>query len=323
MKAMVRDAYGSYDVLHLEDIDVPEISDDEVLVEVRAAGVDRGVWHVMTGLPYMVRLAGYGARRPRTRVLGSDVAGDIAAVGARVTGFEVGQPVFGMSAGSYAEYARAAPDTLVAKPDDLPYEDAAAIPTSGVTALQALRDKGEIERGARVLVIGAAGGVGTFAVQLAHNYGATVTGVCSTAKVGALRAIGADRVIDYTRDEVTEGDQRHDLVVDIAGNRPLALLRRTLTPNGTLVIVGGEGGGRWLGGTDRQLRALASSPLSGQRLRSLLAKPSAADLQYLADLVHSAALTPIVDSSYPLSDVAGALHHLEYGHPFGKVVITV
>ncbi len=254
MKAIVQDVYGSADVLELRDIDKPVIGDRDVLVRVRAAGVDPNVWHLMSGLPYLVRVMGFGLRRPKQQVRGWDVAGTVEAVGGQVTGFKPGDEVFGACDGSFAEYARAAEDKVVAKPATVSSEQAAALPTSAVTAVQALRDKGRLAAGQHVLVIGAAGGVGTFAVQIAAAMGAKVTGVCSTAKMDLVRSIGADDVIDYTSEDFTDGTRRFDLILDIAGNRPLAALRRALTPAGTLVIVGGEGRRAVAGGHAAQYR---------------------------------------------------------------------
>ena len=260
MKAIVRDTYGSPDVLELRDIDKPEIGDEEVLLRVHAAGLDRGVWHVMAGLPYPIRLAGYGLRAPKNPVIGSDVAGIVETVGKNVRRFQPGDEVFGIGKGSFAEYVCAREDKLAPKPANLTFEQAAVLAVSGLPALQALRDHGRVGPGQKVLVIGASGGVGTYAVQLAKAFGAHVTGVCSTTKVDMVRSIGADQVIDYTREDFAEGDQRYDLILDIGGNSTLRRLRRALTPKGTLVITGGETDGRWLGGTDRQIRALMLSP---------------------------------------------------------------
>jgi NADPH:quinone reductase-like Zn-dependent oxidoreductase len=260
MKAIVQDEYGSPDVLELEDIDKPVVKDNEVLVRVDAAGVDPGVWHLMAGLPYVIRIMGFGFRAPKTRVLGTDVAGRVEAVGRDVTEFQPGDEVFGSCDGSFAEYATAREDRIVPKPANLTMEQAAAVPASALTALQGLRDQGQIQPGQKVLIIGASGGVGTYAVQLAKAFGAEVTGVCSTTKVDMVRSIGADHVIDYTRDDFAKGAQLYDLILDTAGNRSLSHLRRALTPQGTLVIVGAETGGRWLGGSDRQIRALMLSP---------------------------------------------------------------
>lgn len=323
MKAIVRDAYGSPDVLELREIDKPEIGDDEVLVHVHAAGVDRGVWHVMTGLPYPIRLAGYGLRAPKNPVIGSDVAGVVEAVGKNVTRFQSGDEVFGIGKGTFAEYARAREDKLAPKTANLTFEQAAVVAISGLPALQGLRDHGRVEPGQDVLIIGASGGVGTYAVQLAKAFGAHATGVCSTTKVDVVRSIGADHVIDYTRDDFAEGEQRYDLILDIGGNSSLARLRRALTPRGTLVIVGGETGGRWLGGTDRQLRALMLSPFVGQKLGTFISKENHEDMLVLKELIESGQVTPVIDRTYPLSEVPEAIRYLEEGHARGKVVITV
>ena len=275
MKAIVQDTYGSTDVLRLRDIDQPEIAADEVLVRVHAAGVDRGVWHLMTGMPYPIRLAGYGLRAPKTPVPGSDLAGVVEAAGSGVTRFRPGDEVFGIGKGTFAEYARAREDQLAPKPANLTFEQAAAVAISGVTALQAVRDHGRVRPGQEVLVIGASGGVGTFAVQLAKICGAEVTAVCSTTKMDLVRSLGADHVVDYTRDNFAAGEQRYDVILDIGGNATLSRLRRALTPRGTLVIVGGETGGRWLGGYDRQLRALLLSPFVGQPLGTFVSSRAA------------------------------------------------
>lgn len=323
MKAIVQDTYGSPDVLELKDIDKPVVKDDEVLLRVHAAGLDRGVWHIMAGLPYPIRLAGYGLRAPKNPVIGSDVAGVVEAVGENVTGFRPGDEVFGIGEGTFAEYARVREDKLAPKPANLTFEQAAVVPISGLTALQGLRDHGRVEPGQEVLVIGASGGVGTYAVQLARAFGARVTGVCSTMKVDMVRSIGADHVIDYTREDFAEGDRHYDLILDIGGNSSLARLRRTLTPEGTLVIVGGEGGGRWLGGTDRQLRAMMLSPFVGQKLGTFIAKANHEDLILLKELVESGKVAPVIDRTYPLSQVPEAIRYLREGHAQGKVAITV
>ena len=323
MKAIVQDEYGSADVLELRDIDIPEIADDEVLVHVHAAGVGRDVWHVMRGLPYPIRLAGYGLRVPKNPVIGSDVAGVVETVGKDVSRFRPGDEVFGIGKGSYAEYARAPEDKLAPMPANLAFEQAAVVAIMGSTALQALRDQGKAEPGQEVLIIGASGGVGTYAVQIAKAFGAHVTGVCSTAKVEMVRSIGADRVIDYTREDFAEGDQRYDVILDIGGNSSLARLRRALASQGTLVIVGGEGGGRWLGGLDRQLRATMLSPFVGQKLGTFVSTPNHEDLLVLKELIESGKVTPVVDRTYPLAEVPEAIRYLEEGHARGKVVITV
>jgi len=325
MKAVVQDVYGSADTLRLEDIEVPVIGDGEVLVRVRAAGVDPGVWHLMTGRPYLVRVMGMGVRRPKVPVKGRDLAGVVEAVGGRVTRFRPGDEVYGVSIfGSFAEYARSRESDLARKPANLRFEQAAAVPVSGMTALQGLRDVGRVQPGQQVLVIGAAGGVGSFAVQLAHAFGAHVTGMCSTAKTDLVQSIGAEDVIDYTREEVDARGPRFDLILDTAGRRPLSLLRRALTPHGTLAIVGGEGGGRWLGGFDRQiLRAPVRSAFSGQRLRAVVSKERTEDLQYLTTLIEEGKVTPVIDRTFPLREVPEAIRHLAQGHPGGKIVVTV
>ncbi len=323
MKAIVQDRYGTADVLVLRDIERPELGDDEVLVRVHAAGVDPGVWHLMTGLPYLIRIAGYGFRAPKTPVRGNDLAGRAEAVGKDVTQFQVGDEVFGTSEGTFAEYASAKANKIVHKPANLSFEQAAAVPTSALTALQGLRDHGEVQPGQRVLIIGASGGIGTFAVQLAKAFGAEVTGVCSTTKVDMVRSLGADHVIDYLRDDFTQMAQGYDLILDMAGNRSLSILRRALTPQGTLVIIGGEEGGRWLGGTDRQIRALLLSPFVGQRLRTFVAKEGADDLLVLKDLIESGKVTPIIDRTYELSEAADAIRYLDEGHARGKLVLSM
>ncbi len=324
MKAIVQDEYGEADdVLRLEQIDKPEIGADEVLVRVHAAGVDRGVWHLMTGLPYPIRIAGYGLRAPKTGVRGREVAGNVEAVGGDVTTVGPGDEVFGIGEGSFAEYACARADKLVPKPERLTFEQAAAVPVSALAALQGLRDHGRVQRGQKVLIIGASGGVGTFAVQIAKAFGAEVTGVCSTTKLDMVRSIGADRVIDYKRDDIADSGQRYDLILDTGGNRSLSALRRALTPRGTLVIVGGETGGRLLGGTDRQLRALMLSPFVGQKLGTFIASENNEDLMVLKGLIESRQVTPAIDRTYPLGEVPAAIRYMEEGHARGKVVITV
>jgi len=323
MKAIVQDKYGSPDVLELEDIDKPEIGDDEVLVRVLAASAHIGDWHFMTGLPYLFRIAGSGLRAPRSRVRGTDVAGRVEAIGKDVTRFQAGDEVFGICDGAFAEYATARPEKVALKPANLTFEQAASVPTSGCTALQAVRNKGKVVPGQRVLIIGAAGGVGSFAVQIAKAFGAHVTGVCSTTKVDLVRSIGADDVIDYTRDDFAGTEERYGVVLDIAGNRSVSHLRRALDPRGTLVIVGGEGGGRWFGGIDRQLRASMLSPFVDQKLGTFVAKANGEDLVVLKELIEAGKVTPVVEKAYPLSQVPQAIRHLEEGHARGKVAITV
>ena len=324
MQAIVQDAYGNADQLRLTDIAVPTVGPDDVLIRVRAAGVHTGDWHVMTGQPYLMRIMGFGFRAPRARVRGMDVAGTVEAVGSNVSRFHAGDDVYGVCDGSFAEYATARDETLAAKPASLTFEQSAALPTSGCTALQALRDSGEIKAGERVLIIGASGGVGLFAVQIARAFGAEVTGVCSTAKMDLVRSAGADHVIDYTVDEVTDNGQQYDLVLDTGGDRTLAALRRCLTPRGRLVLVGGEGGGRVIGAAmARSLRALAWSPFIPQSLRMVLGTTTADDLQALTKLVDAGKISPVLDRSYPLSEAADAIRHLHSGRTKGKLVITV
>jgi NADPH:quinone reductase-like Zn-dependent oxidoreductase len=323
MKAIVQDRYGSADVLEFRDIDDPVVGEKDVLVRVHAAGCGPDVWHVMTGLPYFARLM-LGFRRPKVRVRGWDVAGTIEAVGASVTGFEPGDEVMGIGPGSFAELAIAPPGKLVPKPARLSFEDAAAVPVSGLTALQAIRDVGKVQPGQTVLVIGAAGGVGTLTVQIAKAFGAEVTGVCSTTKMALVQSIGADEVIDYTREDFADGSRHWDVIVDTAGRRPLSQLRRALTPKGTLVIVGGDGGGRWTGGFFRgMLRAPLLSLFVGQRMRGLNSNENQKDLLALKELIEAGEVTPVVDRIYPLADAPEAIRYLEKGHPRGKVVIQV
>jgi NADPH:quinone reductase-like Zn-dependent oxidoreductase len=323
MKAIVQDTYGSTDVLELRDIDRPEIADDEVLVRVHAAGVDRGVWHIMTGMPYPVRLVGYGLRAPKTAVPGTDLAGVVEAVGKDVTSFKPGDEVFGIGKGAYAEYAHAPETKLAPKPANLTFEQAAAVAISGLPALQGLRDHGRVQPGQTVLIIGASGGVGTFAVQLAKVFGAEVTAVSSTTKVDLVRSLGADHVIDYTRADFAAGAQRYDVILDIGGNASLSRLRRALAPTGTLVIAGGETGGRWLGGYDRQLRARVLSPFVGQTLTTFISNENHQDLMFLKGLIESGKITPVIDRTYPLAEAPQAIRYLEQGRARGKVVITV
>jgi NADPH:quinone reductase-like Zn-dependent oxidoreductase len=310
--------------LELREIERPLVGDDEVLLRVHAAGVDPGVWHLMSGLPYLVRVMGYGLRRPKVRVRGRDVAGRVEVVGKNVTRVRPGDEVYGTCEGSFAEYACARADRIAEKPAGLTFEQAAAVPISGMTALQGLRDAGKVEPGQRVLIIGAGGGVGTFAVQLAKAFGAEVTGVCSTTKLDLVRSIGADHVVDYTREDFADGEKRYDLILDTAGRRPLSYLRRALAARGTLVIVGGEGGGRWLGGFDRQIfRAPILSLFVGQTLRPLIAKETSEDLVVLKELIEAGKVTPVVDRAYPLSEAAEAIRYLAEGLAAGKVVVTV
>ena len=322
MQAIVQDTYGSADVLRLARIATPEIADNEVLLRVRAAGLDRGTWHLMTGRPRLLRL-GFGLRGPKNPVPGRDVAGAVVLVGSAVTQFRVGDEVFGIGQGSFAEYTPAREDKLALKPANTSFEQAAAVPVSALTALQALRDAGHLQQGQHVLIIGASGGVGTYAVQLAKAFGAEVTGVCSTTKLDLVRSIGADHVIDYTRDDFADGAHQYDLILDIAGNPALSRLRGALVPTGTAVIVGGEEGGSWTGGIDRQLRARLLSVFVSQRLTTFLCQERSSDLGRLAAVIEAGNVTPSIDRSYPLSEAPDAIRYMNAGHARGKVVITV
>lgn len=328
MRAIAQRRYGAApeDVLRLQEAARPAIGDDQVLVRVRATAVDRGTRYLMSGAPYVVRLAGNGLRRPKHLNPARDLAGTVAAVGAKVTGFKPGDDVFGVGTAAFAEYACAKPGTLAPKPANLSFGQAAAVPNSGLTALQAVRDHGKIQAGQQVLIIGASGGVGSFAVQLAKAFGAEVTGVCRTAKVEAVRSFGADRVIDYTAaggGDLAGTRQRYDVIVDIGGSRPLALLRGMLTPAGTLVLVGAEFDGRWVAGTDRLLRARVLAPFASQRIVSFITSENAADLLVLRDLIESGKVTPAVDRVFPLAESASAVRYMLDGHAAGKVVVSI
>jgi NADPH:quinone reductase-like Zn-dependent oxidoreductase len=325
MKAIVQDVYGSADVLELRDVDRPAPGAGQVLVEVRAAGVDPGVWHMMTGVPYLMRVIGFGFRRPKVPVRGLALAGVVTAAGAGAGSFQPGDEVYGTcESGSFAEYAVARQDRLVIKPASLSFEQAAALPVSALTALQAVRAQADVRAGQRVLITGAGGGIGTFAVQIAKSLGAQVTGVCGPAKADLVRSLGADEVIDYTRDEIDHGGARYDVIVDVAGNRPLSLLRRALVPRGTLVLVGGDRYDRpVLTGIGRQLRAPILSLFARQRLRTRLARETAADYAALGQLAESGALTPVIDRTYPLADAAAAIRHIASGHATGKSIVTI
>ncbi|GAA3988392.1 NAD(P)-dependent alcohol dehydrogenase [Allokutzneria multivorans] len=319
MKAIIQHRYGSTDTLALNDIDRPAPGRGQVLVRVRAAGIGPDVSHLMTGKPYLLRLMGFGLRRPRVAVRGRDVAGVVEAVGPGVSRLAPGEEVFGTCEGSLAEYAVAEEGLLARKPTNLSFEEAAAVPISGGTALQGLRD---VHKGQRVLIIGAGGGVGTFAVQIAASRGARVTGVCGPAKLDMVRSLGAERVIDYTAEDITAAGH-HDFVLDTAGCRKLRHLRRALTPKGTLVIVGGENGGKWVGGIDRTLRAALWSPFVGQRLRGLISTERAEDFDELRELIESGAVAPVLGRTFPLEQAAEAIDHVHKGHTAGKVVVTV
>ncbi len=324
MKAIAQDRYGEADVLEFGDVEEPEVGEHDVLIRVRAAGAGPDVWHIMAGKPYMARpMLGWG--RPKIPVRGWDVAGTVEAVGSSVTEFGPGDEVMGTAErGSFAELTVAPADKLVRKPERLSFEQAAAVPVSGTTAIQALRDKAHVEPGQSVLVIGAGGGVGTFTVQIAKAMGATVTGVASTSKLDLVRSIGADDVIDYTREDFTDGSRRWDVIVDTAGRRPLRELRRALTPKGTLVVVGGDGGGRWTGGFFRgMLRGPIVSIFIGQSLGGINAKVTKEDLQALSELIEAGSLTPVVDRTFDLVEAADAVRYLAEGHAAGKIVVTV
>jgi NADPH:quinone reductase-like Zn-dependent oxidoreductase len=327
MKAIRFYRYGPPEVLELADIDVPAVGDDEVLVRVRAASVNPLDWHFMRGAPYLVRaMAGLSRPRASATRLGADMAGSVEAVGRNVTGFRPGDEVFGglEDRGTLAEYLSIRHDgVLLTKPAGLSFEQAAAVPVAGFTALQALRDKGRIQAGQQVLINGAAGGVGTFAVQLAKAFGAVVTGVCGTGNAELVASLGADQVIDYTREDFTRTGRRYDLLVDIAGNRTLAQTRRVLAPRGVLVGVGGPNKGRWVGPLARSARMAVLSPVVRQRMVFFLAHQNKDDLAVLRDLLQSGKVTPVIDRTYPLSQAAEAIGYLEQGHARGKVVLTI
>jgi NADPH:quinone reductase-like Zn-dependent oxidoreductase len=334
MKAIVQDDYGAApeQVLRFAEVARPNVEDDEVLVRVRAASVDRGTWHVMAGLPYPIRVAGFGLRRPHAPNPGRSLAGTIEAVGKDVTEFKPGDEVYGTTEGAFAEYAsaragrspaRLPAGALAPKPANVSFEQAAAVPVSALAALQAVRDQAQVQAGERVLVIGASGGVGTFAVQIAKAFGAEVTGVASTAKADLVRALGADHVVDYTREDIADSGHRYDALVDVGGNRRLSHLRRALMPRGRLVIVGGETDGRWLAGNDRQLRARLLSPLVSQKLATFVSSENAHDLMAIRELVESGRLAPAIDRTYPLSETPAAVRYVQNGRARGKVVIAM
>ncbi|HCT77877.1 MAG TPA: NAD(P)-dependent alcohol dehydrogenase [Micromonosporaceae bacterium] len=322
MKAITQDRYGSPDVLVLKEINKPVAKDDEVLIRMRAAAVDAGTWHVMRGAPYIARLA-LGLRKPKSQLVGRDVAGTVEAVGQKVTRFRPGDEVWAEGdAGSFAEYLCVREKLVGLKPSNLTFEQAAAVPLSGNTALQGIRDQGQVKPGQRILINGASGGVGTFAVQIAKSLGAEVTGVCSTGKVDLVRSIGADHVVDYTKEDFTKSAQRYDVIFDLAGDHSTAECRRVLTPNGILVLSSGNGG-RWLGPIGRMMGALALSSFTRQRLRPLVVARSKENLDALKELVESGKVTPVIDRAFPLSEAAEAIRYLEQGNARGKVVITV
>ena len=322
MKAIVQDTYGGPDVLRFADVDPPTIGDDEVLVRVRAAAVHPGDVLMMRGQPVAMRPM-FGLRRPRRRTPGFDVAGNVEAVGAGVRDLRPGEEVFGEGNGTCAEYASASPDKLAPKPRDLSFEQAAAVPMSGLTALHALRDVARVHSGQRVLINGASGGIGTFAVQIAAALGAEVTGVCSTRNVDLVRSLGAARVIDYTREDFTRGEVQYDVILDNVANHSLSQLRRALTPHGTLIPNNGTSGGRWLGPLPTMAQALVVSPFVGQHMRLFVSNARRTDLETLTAMIDAGDVTPVIDRMYRLSDAAEALAHVARGHARGKVVITV
>ncbi len=321
--AILQDGYGAADLLRFAQVPTPKAAADEVLLRVHGAGLDRGTWHTMEGRPYLMRLIGFGLRKPKNQVPGIDVAGTVVEIGSAVTRFAVGDEVYGIARGSFATFTVAREDKLARKPVNLSFEQAAVVPISGIVALQALTDVGRVQPGQHVLVTGASGGVGSYAVQLAKTFGAEVTGTCRTSKLDLLRSLGADHVIDYTRQDFAEGTQRYDLILDIAGRPTLSRLRHALTPGGTAVIIGGEEGGKWTGGFGRHLRAAAMSPLVRQRLVMFTAKERRSDLERLTALIEAGRLTPTLDKTFTLSRVPEAMHYLEAGQARGKVAITL
>lgn len=323
MRAIVQREYGSAENLQLAEIARPEVKPDQVLIEVHAAGVDRGVWHLMTGLPYLVRLAGYGITRPKSQILGMDVSGTVVAVGDDVERFQLGDEVFGIARGSFAEYAVADEQKLAHKPANVSFERAAVSAISGITALQALTDVANLEPGQSALVIGASGGVGSYAVQIAKALGGEVTGVASGAKGDLVRSLGADHVIDYRETDYLDGSSRYDVIVDIGGLNPVRKLRRALNRKGTLVIVGGEGGGRWTGGIGRQFRALMLSPFVPQRLTMFMSSEAHSHMERLADRIEAGEVVPAVGRTYRLEEAPIAVADLEAGRASGKSAIVV
>jgi NADPH:quinone reductase-like Zn-dependent oxidoreductase len=323
LKAITYHRYGAPEVLQFQEVDDPVVGDDEVLVRVRAASANPRDWHFMRGLPAFMRLQ-FGLRGPRHGGLGSDIAGQVEAAGAKVTRFRPGDEVYAdVVMGGFAEYVAVAEDKVAPKPANLTFEQAAAVPLAAVTALQGLRDHGRVQPGQQVLVIGAAGGVGTFAVQLAKWLGAEVTGVCGTGKADLVRSLGADHVVDYTREDVTRGGRTYDLVFQLAGTSSPSDLRRARTPTGTLLLSSGESDGRLIGPVDRIIKALLLAPFVRQRLVPFVAKRSSEDLQLITTLIEAGKVTPVLDRTYALSDVPEAIRHLEEGHARGKLVITV
>jgi NADPH:quinone reductase-like Zn-dependent oxidoreductase len=322
MKAIIYHQYGSPDVLQLQDMDKPVVRDDAVLVRIRAAAANPYDWHFMRGEPYFMRLF-IGLRTPKANGLGVDFAGQVEAVGKDVTQFHPGDEVFGVCNGAFAEYLCTPENELALKPTNLTFEQAAAVPLAAVTALQGLRDTGQLQPEQKVLIIGASGGVGTFAVQIAKVFGAHVTGVCSTRNLELVRSLGADHVIDYTQEDFTQSGQKYDLIFQLAGTRSPSHCRRALTSKGRLVLSSGDSDGRWIGPIDRLIKAAALSPFVSQTLSSLNTKRSKKDLPYLTELIEAGKVTPVIDRTHSLGEVPEALRYLEQGHARGKVVITV
>ena len=325
MKAIAYEKYGSADVLELKEVRKPESEGDRVLVRVLAASANPYDWHFMRGLPYIARLIATGVRKPKHTLLGTDVAGKVEGVGNAVTRFRPGDEVFGfVGAGGFAEFVSAPEKLLALKPANLSFEQAATVPLAAVTALQGLRDVGEIRSGQKVLIVGASGGVGTFAVQIAKWFGADVTGVCSTRNLELLRSIGADDVIDYTRGDFTRTGRQYDLIFQLAGTTAPSAFRRMLAPKGRLVLSSGDSPGRVIGPVGRIIKAVLLSPfIGGQTMRPLVAKASSDDLQFLRELIEAGKITPVIDRTYPLSEAPDAIRYLETGHARGKVVIAV
>jgi NADPH:quinone reductase-like Zn-dependent oxidoreductase len=329
MKAAVYTRYGPPDVVQIVDVEKPVPKDNEVLIRVRAASVNPYDWHFMRGMPYLLRMLA-GLRQPKDKRLGVDVAGRVEIAGRNITRFKLGDEVFGLARGAFAEYACASEPKLALKPNNVTFEQAASMPIAGLTALQGLRrgglgDKGQIQPARKVLINGAAGGVGTFAVQIAKSFGAEVTGVCSTRNVDMVRSIGADHVIDYTKEDFTKSGQRFDLILDCIANHSLSAFRQVLSPKGSYIMVGAaDGGGRWmLGLLARLLQALVLSWFVGQKLVMIGAKPTKEDLGILGELTKTGKVTPVIDRRYRLSEVPEAIRYLEEGHARGKVIITL
>jgi len=321
MRAIVRDTYGSPDVLKLREIKRPELTDDGVLVRVHAASVNRGDWYTVAGM-YVARPA-TGLRRPKSRVIGTDFAGTVEAVGRDVTAFRPGDEVFGGRTGALAEYVCARARSVALKPARLTFEEAAAVPVAALTALQGLRDRGQIQSGQKVLINGASGGVGTFAVQIAKALGAEVTAVCSTRNVDLARSIGADHAVDYTREDFTRSDQRYDLMFDNAGSRSWSACKRVLSPQATVVLVGGQMGNRLLGPLGHVVRMRLAATLGSRKAVFFIAKFNSADMEVLRELLEAGKVTPVIDRRYEFSEVADAFRYMGEGHARGKVVVTV